>query len=542
MRRRTRGIWMALPVAAALGLAACGGGGGSGSSGPANPNGIVSIAIGEPQHLLSTNATDANANQVLVSLFAPLVTFDANSKPVVDQAASITTKDAKVWDIKIKPGYTFTNGEPVTSDSYINAWNYGAYAPNGQENNYYYTQIAGYAAMNPADTNATPTVKRLAGLKKISDTEFQVTLSAPYIDFESALGYTAFLPMPKAAFTSAGAIAPNFENHMVGDGPFMMTSAGWQHDKTIDVVKNPKYAGATKAKIGGVNFKIYQNTDAAYADVQGGQLDILPIVPTQDLATAESDFGDRYQHSPMSSFTFIAFPTYDTAYANVNVRRAVSMAIDRAAIVRTVFNNSWTVAKSFVSPVLPGYRADTCGASCNYNPTAAKALYTANRGPANLQISYNADGPNKEWVEAACNQLQQNLGVPCTPKPVAKFADLLTQLKAKKQVGMFRLGWVMDYPAMSDYLGPLYTTRGSSNYYGYSNPRFDALVAEGNRQPTQEAAITKYQQAENILAQDLPVIPMFFGQNNFVHSTGVSHVSMDLFQNVELLNLTTSNK
>ena len=140
--------------------------------------------------------------------------------------------------------------------------------------------------------------------------------------------------------------------------------------------------------------------------------------------------------------------------------------------------------------MIPGYRANTCGNACVYNPTAAKALYTANGGPAQLQISYNADGPHKEWVEATCNELQQNLGVPCLPKAEPKFADLLTKVAAKTPgVGMFRLGWVMDYPSMVDYLGPLYTTHGSSNYYGYSNPQFDKLVAQGSTEPTQEAAI-----------------------------------------------------
>jgi oligopeptide transport system substrate-binding protein len=545
MRIDKRLTWAVVPMVAVLGLAACSSGGSNsgspGGSGSANPNGIVSIGIAEPQHLLPPNAIDVNANQVLVSLFAPLVTFDADSKPVEEQAASITTTDAKVWDIKLKPGYTFSNGEPVTSQNYIDAWNYGAYKPNGQGNSYYYGMIEGSAQTDPPG-NAPATAKTLSGLKKISDTEFQVTLSAPYIDFKSALGYTAFLPLPKAAFTSSGAIAPNFEQHIIGDGPFKLTSAGWQHDKAIDVVKYDKYPG-TQPKVGGINFQIFQDLSTAYTAVLGNQLDVLPIVPTQNLATADSDFGSRFKHSPMSSFTFIAFPTYDKNYSNVNVRKAISMAIDRDSIVRTIFNNSWTSARAFVSPVLPGYRENTCGDACKYDPTAAKALYTSSGGPSQLQITYNADGPNKEWVEAACNQLQQNLGVPCLAKPVAKFADLLTQVKAKTAgTGMFRLGWVMDYPSMSDYLGPLYSTGGSSNYYGYSNPEFDKLVATGNTQTTQAAAIGKYQQAEDILAKDLPVIPMFFGQNNFVFSKNVSNVQMDLFQNVNLIDLTTTNK
>ena len=88
----------------------------------------------------------------------------------------------------------------------------------------------------------------------------------------------------------------------------------------------------------------------------------------------------------------------------------------------------------------------------------------------------------------------------------------------------------MDYPSMENYLGPLYSTNGSSNYYGYSNPEFDKLVKEGAaRQDAGRGDQAKYQQAEDILAKDMPVIPLRFGQNIFGHSTKVKNVEMDLF-------------
>jgi ABC-type transport system substrate-binding protein len=87
---------------------------------------------------------------------------------------------------------------------------------------------------------------------------------------------------------------------------------------------------------------------------------------------------------------------------------------------------------------------------------------------------------------------------------------------------------------MENYLGPLYGTGGSSNYYGYSNPAFDNLVKEGSAAKTTDEAIAKWQQAEDILAQDMPVIPLRFGQNVFGHSEKVSNVEVDLFQKVDL--------
>ena len=95
---------------------------------------------------------------------------------------------------------------------------------------------------------------------------------------------------------------------------------------------------------------------------------------------------------------------------------------------------------------------------------------------------------------------------------------------------------------MSDDLGPLYTTGGSSNYFGYSNPNVRPVGRRGQREPTRAAATASMQPAEDILAKDLPVIPMFFGQNNFVSSTNVDNVAMDLFQNVNLLDITTTGK
>lgn len=541
MHSRRLTALIAASAAVVLGLTACGGSGGSSSAGGApNPDGTVTIGIGEPQHLLPSNSTDNNAYQALVGLFYPLIQFDRQSKPIMAQAQSVETKDSKVWTIKLKPGFTFTDGTPVTAQDYINAWNFAAYAPNGQATNYYFANIQGYPAMNPAD--GTPTAKTLTGLKAVDANTLQVTLIEPFIDFISEIGYTAFLPLPKAAFDANGAVKSGFEDHMIGDGPFKMTAAGWQHNKEIDMVKNDTFAGP-KPKVAAVNLKSYLSLSTAYQDVLADKLDVLPQLGTSDLATAKADFGDRYLNSPRSAFEFLAFPTYDKSFSNVNVRRAISMAIDRNAQTKVIFANSQTPARSFVSPVLPGYRPDVCGEACQYNPAAAKTLYTANNGPAQIQISYNADGGHKEWVDATCNELQQNLGVQCVGKPEAKFADLLTKVEAKTPgVGMFRLGWVMDFPSMQDYLGPLYTTHGSSNYYGYSNPQFDKLVAEGSAQPTQAAAIAKWQQAEDILAKDLPVLPMRFGQNNYVISRFVSDVFVDLFSAVDLYTIQTSRQ
>ncbi len=528
MQVRRLAAWTALPLVTALGLAACGGGGDDSSS---SSSGVVKIGIAEPQFLSPAQTNETSGSQVLAALFAPLVDYDADNKPYEVQAESITTTDNKTWDIKIKNCWTFHDGTPVTADSYLDAWNAAAYT--GAANNaYFFSQVDGYNAVAPADAKATPTAKTMSGLKKVSDTEFTVTLAAPFSDFKSMLGYTAFYPMPKAAFDADGKVKDDFQNAPIGDGPFKIEGT-WQHDAQIAVTRYEGYKG-TQPKISGATFKIYQQPSAEYADLLAGNDDVMKQIPTENLSTAEGDLGDRYLQSPASTFQMLAFPTYDKSFASVDVRRAISMAIDRQAIVDSVFKGSQKAAYSFVSPVVGGYRDNTCGANCEFKPAEAKTLYQSAKGPSKLTISYNADGGHKDWVDATCNQLKTNLGVECVGQPEAKFADLLTKVKKKESVGTFRMGWVMDYPSMENYLGPLYSTGGSSNYYGYSNPDFDKLVQEGREAKSSDEAIAKWQQAEDILAKDLPVMPLRFGQNNYGISEKVKNVEIDLFNRVDL--------
>ncbi|MFC7243259.1 ABC transporter substrate-binding protein [Catellatospora aurea] len=535
MQVRRLAAWAALPLAVTLGLSACGKSGGS-DSGSANPNGVVSIGIAEPKHLIPSNTSETSGSQVLAALFAPLVDFDEANKPFEVAAQEISTTDNKTWTIKLKDGWTFHNGEPVTADSYINAWNYAAYGPNAQDNNYFFDKVEGYKDLNPADANTKPTATALTGLKKVDDKTFTVTLNAPFSEFKALLGYTAFYPLPNAAFESATAsplvVTKAYEDAPIGNGPFKIKGA-WQHDAQVEVEKYDAFAG-TKPTVGGALFKIYQNSDAEYADLQANNLDVVKQIPTASLSTAAGDLGDRYQTSPASTLQVLAFPTFDKRFEKPEVRKAISMAIDREEIANKVFQGSQKAAYSFVSPVVAGYRDKTCGAACEFNPTEAKKQYDAAGGPKSINITYNTDGGHQEWVDATCNQLKTNLGVECVGTPEPKFADLLTKAKAKKDVGMFRMGWVMDYPSMENYLGPLYSTGGSSNYYGYSNPTFDNLLKEGSAAATQDEAIKKYQEAEDILAKDMPVLPLRFGQNVFGHSTNVKDVHIDLFNRVDL--------
>jgi oligopeptide transport system substrate-binding protein len=500
----------------------------------------VRVAIAEPRHLLPSRTSDAAGSQVLAALFTPLVGYDGKNQPYDAAALSVTTADNITWTIKLRPGYTFHNGEKVTADSYIDAWNFAAYGPNGQENSYFFERIDGYAALNQTDPGGDtgpeaapePATSKLSGLRKVDELTFTVKLSAPFGGFRTMLGSIPFYPLPKAAFASPGVLAKGFEQAPVGNGPFRMKGT-WRRGVPIEVERYDGFAGE-RPKIRDAVFTIYDRQSAAYADLVGGDADVVTQVPPTSVAAARDRLGDRYQRRPGADLNFLAFPAYDKQLADPDVRRAISMAIDRDEIAESIFDGAQPPARSFVAPVVAGYRADACGAACEFDPANARQLYAEAGGPAELRITYNADGGHKTWVDATCAQLAANLGVRCTGVGVPTFAAVTARLDGKQPVGMFRMRSVMSYPSMADYLTSLYSTAGSSNYFGYSNPRFDQLVREGDAARKPADAISRYQQAEEILARDMPVVPLRFGQADFAYSDRVTDVHTDLFHRVDL--------
>ena len=104
--------------------------------------------------------------------------------------------DATEFTIKLKDDWTFTNGEKVTADSFIKAWNYGAATKNGQLQADFFEPIEGYDQVSQENS----TVEELSGLEKISDTEFKVKLSSPESDFPTRLGHSPYMPWPEAAY------------------------------------------------------------------------------------------------------------------------------------------------------------------------------------------------------------------------------------------------------------------------------------------------------------------------------------------------------
>ena len=534
----------------ALGAAACGGGGDEGNTETeaetteGKAGGTFSLYIGEPENpLIPSNTSETEGGQVLDALFTGLVQYDPETTEQTEGVAeSIESEDSKTWTIKLKDGWTFHDGSPVTADSFIKAWNFADNSANAQGGSYFFANIEGYDQLQAAEGAAAPAATELSGLKKESDTEFTVTLSQPFRQYPLTLGYTAFAPLPESFFGGKPA-QDAFGKKPIGNGPFK-ADADFATGKGITVSRFEEYAGEDKAKADSVEFRVYTDVNTAYTDVQAGNLD-FGEVPPDAIASYKDEFGERAIERETSTFTYMGFPTYDPRFADKKVRQAFSMAIDREGISEAIFNGTRKAAKSVISPVVDGHREDACK-YCDYKPDEAKALLAETDFDTSKPVDlwFNAGAGHDEWVQAVGNNLRDNLGITYKLQGGLQFAEYLPKADAKGFTGPFRLGWAMDYPSPQNYLEPLYSTSAlppnGSNTAFYSNKEFDELIAEGNGAESSEEAVEKYHAAEDVLLEDMPIAPMFFTEAQYVHSDKVANVKVDAFSNVVLEDVTVN--
>ena len=542
MRVRTPLRATAAAAALVLGLAACGGGDGGGegtaeetpeaAEQSGQPGGTFSVELTEPSYLApASNCYESECSVVLDLINDPLVNVDFESGELVYDglAESIEpNEDQTVWTVKLKEGRTFHNGEPVNSDSFIRAWNYSANPKNAQSTAGFMSRIQG------AGKGA-----EMAGLKKVDDTTFEVTLDGPFSQFGAMLSYApAFAPIAEECLNDVKACneAP------IGTGPYMMDGE-WRHDQGITVTKWGEYQGETTANADTIEFKMYTSPTAEFRDLQNGGVDILRSIAPEVYLEAQGALGDRLINEPTATLTYLGFPVEQQPFDSKEVRQAISMSIDRQLIVDQVLNGLAKPATDIPTPPIPGHRDDACD-YCTYDPEQAKQILEdagINAEGQTLTYYFNADAGHDQWVEAAARQVQENLGFDYKLK-ATEWAQYLELLDGQKFTGPFRLGWSLDYPSPENYIRPIVGTGGDSNYTGYSNPQLDDLLKQADQAGSIEEGIELYQQAGDVALEDMPIIPMWSGVSAVGYGENVSNVSYDVGQGEVALGEVTVNQ
>ncbi|MGX4732204.1 peptide ABC transporter substrate-binding protein [Kitasatospora griseola] len=526
----TRVRW-AVVSATSVALMATGCGGGSSSSGgPSDASKTFTYQSSEPQNPLQpANANEVGGGRIVQNLFKGLADYDpSNGKLRMQVADTIDTSDAQTYTVTMKSGWTFHDGTPVTAKSFVDAWNWAASTKNNQINSSWFGDIQGYTDVHPQ--SGSPTSDTMSGLTVQDDTHFTIKLTNKVSYFPYKLGYVAFSPLPEGFYKDPA----GYGQKPVGNGPYEFVS--WDHNSQVVTKTFVNYQGVDKPKNGGVVFKMYTTSEAAYADLQSNNLDVMDQVPPSALANYKNDLGDRAIDAPQGAIQNVGFTLYQPEWQGADkakVRQGLSMAIDRNTITKTVLQGSRASASAWVAEGVEGYKAGTCGDFCTYNPDKAKQLIQEGGGvPGNsLKITYNADGGHKEWVDAVCNSIRQATGVNCSGDPKTDFKTARAAITGHQINGMFRTGWVQDYPLNANFLADVYRTGAASNDTGYSSPEFDKLATEADQAASIQDTATGYQQAEAQLATDMPAIPLWYYRTNSGYSTKVQNVTFDSFGN-----------
>jgi oligopeptide transport system substrate-binding protein len=546
MRKPRLVVLTATPLALALALSACGSSD-SGTSpsnapnaGSGNTNGAISIYGTEPEtNMLPANATDAGSAKMQEAIYSKLVGFKPEDGATYNEVAeSIESPDSKVWTIKLKKGFKFHDGTEVKAKNFVDAWNWGANSKNAQLAASFFEDIAGYKDVHTEDPDEDgpqkapePATDKMSGLKVVDDLTFEVTLNGPFSVFPSKIGYTPFSPLPDVFFKDPEA----FAKAPIGNGPLKFVSRTPNTD--IKLTRFDDYSGTKKVNFKDLTIKIYSTQEAAYKDLLSDNLDFMEALPPSAKAGGkyEKDLGDQVLKANLLSVSTLAVPDYVPAYKNPDVRKAISMAINREQITKTVLQGTYVPADGLVPEGIEGYEKDTCGEACHYDPAKAKALWDTVKGsfPGKITIMSNADGGRKEPLEAACNSIKNALGTDCEFLPATNFGQYRQVVNGRQLTGLGRSDWSADYPSIENFLVPIVKTGGSSNDGKYSNPAVDKLLEQAGTTADKAASIKLYQEASKLAIKDLPKIPTWVEKGIGARSKKLSAVQLNFKRQIE---------
>lgn len=543
-------------LAVALVLAACQSG-----PGPATPSegatarptptgeaevadgGTLRYAISQPSAIVPVEADNSAALTVVDAVFDSLTFWapaggDAPpSQLEVRPAAAVSwssDSDARTWTFELRPGATFHDQTPVTAADFKFAWEV---AVDIDEVGYHLSEVAGYDALREGEAD------ELAGVTALDEGTLQVRLEGPNADFPAVVGHPALGPLPRELWQSD---ADAFREQPVGNGPFAMSEA-WAHQQFVRVAPFEHWRNrVAKPSVTEVIFQVL-DAETAYLAFQQGRIDFTDVP-----SGALEDAAERYEESPdgytgpgilrgdVPALYYLGFNVTTPPFDDPEVRRAVSQAVDRAAIVSRVLDGMVRPARSIVPPALPGAFGGGLCRMCRHDPDAAEEVF-AERGITELTLWYNREGGHERIARVLRRSMQQ-VGVRLELR-AADFPEYLATLEAG-EAGLFRFGWTADYPTADSALYPILHSSASGegeaahNYGDYSNPDVDALLDWARVTLDDDERDALYREAADVaLNRDHVLAPLFTYRHAAVASERVEGLVYNAMGLVDLVSV-----
>lgn len=516
MRRTTQ--LFATAAVTALAVSGCGlDGSSSGTEGSGGGDrSITAVQITPAGQIERITGPQNPGSQIGMGLCEPLTGIEEDGAVFMRGAKSVESEDQKTWTVEIETDRTFSDGTPITAQTWVDSFNFTALGSNGMTGNYAFVDIEGYDELNPA--SGTATTKTLSGLEIVDDSTFTLTMSKPYNDVPYLLSTLPYCPMPESAFEDPIA----YDKKPIGNGPYTLTTL----DPQVEAVEqlDPKYKGwVPEGAADTISFKVYRDANTAYQDVVAGNVDVLRSLPPGLVAQAKKSLGEEGL-TPIASNTletYLTWPTYLHEEYPLEVREAFSMIIDRDAIAKNLFLGSSLGARSLMPDSVAAHRDDACS-TCEYDPDEAKKLIEESGFTGTITLSYDAASTTDGSTALAISNEARKIGLEVEPKPVAG-AALAEKVKNYELDGPTISLWGSSFPSASEWIASILV---DANYrLKYSDEVATTEVAAAWAAKTPDEATQHWQAAEDAILQDQVLQPLYYQVMYIAHTDCVAPAS-----------------
>ena len=466
----------------------------------------------EPQGIDPHIVTGVPEHHILISLCEGLTIPNPNPKgsdgyiPGTAESWSISD-DGKEYIFKLNKNAKWSNGDPVTADDFVWSWKRILTASLGsQYPDMLYYLVGAYEYHNGQIDNFDE-----VGVKALDTHTLKVNLKNPTPFFIGLLSHYSTWPVHKETVLKHGDIDDrNGEwtrpGNFVCNGPFQLKT--WELNNKIVVEKNPHYYDASMVRLNEIHYYPVSNVMTEDRMFRAGQLHLTSSMPTQKCPIYIEEKNPNLKIDPYMGTYFYRINTENETLNDVRVRKALAYSIDRQLLVDKVTQCGQIPAYSFTPPGSNGYQPST---EIPYDPVLAKQLlaeagYSSDNPFPKLEILFNTNEGHRKVALAIQQMWQNELGIE---------VELVNQdwkvYLSREMVGDFqisRAGWIGDYEDPNTFLDLMRPNRGN-NKTGWENMEFDALVEEANTINDQEKRYELLNEAEKILIDNMPIIPLY---------------------------------
>lgn len=450
--------------------------------------------------------SDVEGN-IIRDTFDGLVAVAADGTIEPRLAKSWEQKDNTVWTFHLRPGITWSDGTPITAQDVVWSWQR---LVDPKTVSPYASYLANMHVMNATEINQGKKTPDALGVKALDDGTLQITLTQPNASLLQMLDHYILVPLDPAVVKRFGDKWTQPAN-IVTSGPYKPTQ--WVVNERIVAERNPRYWDNAHTVINKVTYLPITSETADVNRYKAGEIDIVYTVPINQFAQLKKTMGTQLKISPQLATYYYEFNTTKAPFNDARVRRALNMALDKDIIADKVLGQGQRPAWIVSQPEIGGIHLknpDYASWPMDKRIAEAKKLLTeAGFGaghPLSFNLLYNTSESHQRIAIAASSMWKKNLGIEVKLQN-QEWKTMLDSMHTGN-FDLVRYAWNADYDDAATFLNN-FRTGDSENTSKYSNPAYDQALINAAKTSDIAERSKYYQQAENMLAQGVPAIPVY---------------------------------